>query len=137
MLNRDSQGGALTISLTSMPFPDRLTSIRKERHLTQQALADLASLHVSMIRKYETGSGQPTLDALKRLAIALSVPTDDLVFDHDERGPSDDLRLQFEAASRLSPEEKKIIMVVIEGVLLQHETNEAATARAQRLAHAG
>jgi transcriptional regulator with XRE-family HTH domain len=94
---------------------------------------DHAGLHVSMIRKYETGTGQPNLDALRRLAVALSVPADALVFDKDERGPDEELRLQFEAASRLSPDEKHIIKVLIEGVLLQHE----ADARSHRLAAAG
>lgn len=50
---------------------------------------------------------QPTL--IRTLAVALSVSADMLLFDKDERGPDDDLRGQFEAASRLDPEEKKVI----------------------------
>jgi transcriptional regulator with XRE-family HTH domain len=114
-----------SLALATMPFPDRLATIRKTRHLTQQALADHAALHVSMIRKYETGTGQPTLDALKRLAVALSVPTDVLVFDDAERGPDDDLRLQFEATQRLNDGEKQVIRTVIEGIVLQHEARLA------------
>ncbi len=37
----------------------------------------------------------------------------------DERGPDDDLRLQFEAASRLDPE-KNVIRSVIEGMVLRN-----------------
>lgn len=120
--------------VAAMPFPDRLATLRKGRHLTQQALADQAGLHVSMIRKYETGAGQPNLEALRRLAVALSVPSDALVFDKDERGADDEaLRLQFEAAQRLTAEEKKILMVLIEGILLKHY----ASAGDQRLARTG
>ena len=36
--------------------------------------------------------------------MALSVSADMLLFGQDERGPDDDLRLQFEAASRLDRE---------------------------------
>ena len=38
-----------------------------------------------------------------------------LLFEKDERGPDEELKLQFEAVSRLDPEEKKIIRSVIGG----------------------
>ena len=38
-----------------------------------------------------------------------------------ERGPDDELRLQFEAVTRLDPEEKKVIRSVIESIILRHE----------------
>ena len=56
-----------------------------------------------------------------RLAHSLGVSADVLLFDQDERGPSDDLRLQFEAASRLDPDERKTVSELIEGLLLRHE----------------
>ena len=51
-----------------MEFLERLTALRKERGLTQQALADLVWVHVLQIRRYEGGNSQPTLDVVKRLA---------------------------------------------------------------------
>ena len=42
-----------------------------------------------------------TLDAIRKLAVALSVSADMLLFEKDERGPDEDLKLQFEAVSRL------------------------------------
>src|SRR5271165_187617 len=97
-------------------FNERLVSLRKDRGLTQQALADLVSMHISQIRRYESGQSQPTLDAMRKLAVALSVSADMLLFAKDERGPDDDLKLQFEAASRLDPEEKNVIRSVIESI---------------------
>ena len=44
-----------------------------------------------------------------------------LLFEKDERGPDEELKLQFEAVARLDPEEKKIIRSVIESMLLRHE----------------
>jgi len=87
-----------------MDFPQRLATLRKERALTQQALAEHVGVHVSQIRRYEAGESTPTLDVLRKLAIALSVSADTLVFDKDERGPDDDLRLQFEATQPIVPE---------------------------------
>jgi hypothetical protein len=46
---------------------------------------------------------------------------DMLLFEKDERGPDEKLRLQFEALSRLDPEEKRVIRSVIESIILRHE----------------
>ncbi|WP_395072332.1 helix-turn-helix domain-containing protein [Hyphococcus sp.] len=45
---------------------------RKERNLTQKALAAACDMHATYIQRYESGETQPTLDAIRRLALALS-----------------------------------------------------------------
>lgn len=109
-----------------MDFPQRLAAVRNQRKLTQQALAEHAGVHVSQIRRYEAGESTPTLDVLRKLAIALSVSADTLVFDENERGPDDDLRLQFEATTRLTPDEKHIVKTIIESIILNHEAKRWA-----------
>jgi transcriptional regulator with XRE-family HTH domain len=106
-------------------FHGRLAVLRKARGLTQQALAELVAMHISQIRRYESGHSQPTLDAIRKLAMALSVSADMLLFAQDERGPDDDLRLQFEAANRLDPEEKSVIRSVIESIVLRNTVKAA------------
>jgi hypothetical protein len=44
-----------------------------------------------------------------------------LLCDDDEPGPSDHLRLQFEAASRLDPRRRNVVKALIEGMLLKHK----------------
>lgn len=117
-----------------LKFHERLIALRKERGRTQQALADLVEMHISQIRRYESGQSQPTLDAIRKLAIALSVSADMLLFAQDERGPDDDLRLQFQAASRLDPEEKNVIRSVIESIVLR---NTFKTAERRFAEHGG
>ena len=73
--------------------------------------------------RYENGSGQPTLDVVRRLAIALSVSADTLVFDKDERGPDDEPRLQFEAMRGFSDEEKHIAKTLLESLILKHDAS--------------
>lgn len=51
-----------------MAFADRLTTLRKQRHLTQATLAERANTHVTQIRRYEAGTSTPTLDVLRNLA---------------------------------------------------------------------
>jgi transcriptional regulator with XRE-family HTH domain len=109
-----------------MTFAERLTALRKHHGLTQQALADRAGIHVTLLRRYEAGKTQPNIDTLRRIALALSISADLLLFDEDERGPSDDLRLQFEATQRLTPDEKQTVKRVLEGLLLAHEAKRWA-----------
>ncbi len=106
-----------------MNFPARLTQLRKARGLSQQRFADLAGLHVNQIKRYEAGTAQPTLDALVNLAQALHVSLDNMVFDEGERGPPDELRLQFEAISQFTPEEKEVARTVLESLILRHTAN--------------
>jgi transcriptional regulator with XRE-family HTH domain len=102
-------------------FHERLAVLRKERGLTQQALADRIGGHVQQLKRYEAGSSQPTLEVIRKLATALSVSSDQLLFGKDERGPDDDLRLQFEAISRFDEEEKRVVRSVLESMILKHE----------------
>ncbi len=104
-----------------MSFGQRLLAVRKARALSQQALADRVGLHVTLIRRYEAGKTQPSLDALRRIALALNVSADMLLFDDGERGPDDDLRLEFEAMARLDPDERKIVKALIESVVVTHD----------------
>lgn len=121
-----------------MEFPERLARIRKSRNLTQQQLADLAGTHVVQINRYEGGVSQPAADVIKRLAIALSVSADALLFDDAERGPDDDLRLQFEALATLPLEEKLVAKSLLEAMIVKHRVSgalaEAAAREAQPLA---
>lgn len=105
----------------TMDFPRRLAVLRKQKDLTQQALADQIGVHLSQLKRYEAGTSQPTLEVIRKLAIALSVSADMLLFEDTERGPDEDFKLQFEAASRLDPEEKVILKALIDGMLLKHE----------------
>ena len=77
--------------LNTMDFPHRLSTLRRERGLTQPALADRISIHVSQLRRYEAGTSQPTLDVLRRLATELAISADVLLFDPEERTIPDDL----------------------------------------------
>lgn len=90
----------------------------------KQSLADAVGMHVNQIKKYEAGSAQPTLTAMVKLAQVLHVSLDEMVFEEGERGPDEDLRLQFEAVSRMPPDEKKIIKALLEGMIVKHQTRQ-------------
>jgi len=108
----------------NMPFSERLATIRKERHLTQEALGNQIGLTKAQIYRYEKGSSKPTLDVIKNLAIALSVTTDQLIFEEGERQPDDSLLLLLEGVSKLDPEEKHVIKQMVEGIMLKHQAKQ-------------
>jgi len=114
----------LTYRLYLMPFSNRLSDFRKLRGLTQEGLADLIGITKTQVYRYEKGGAQPTLDVIKRLAVALSVTADQLIFEEDERQPDDSLNLLLEGISKLDPDEKKMIKEIIEGILLKHQAKQ-------------
>ncbi|MEE4918434.1 hypothetical protein V2K23_03350 [Pseudomonas alliivorans] len=68
-------------------------------------------------------------DVLKKLAIALHVTSNFLLFETDERGPDDRLRYQFEAISRMPMEEQELVRGLLDAVIVKHQV-AGAIARA-------
>lgn len=90
------------------------------------ALVDNVEMHVTQIRRYEAGNAQPTRDVIRRLAIALSVSADTLVFPNNNRGPNTDLNSHLEAINQLDHDEQQTIKQLIEGALLRHQAKKLA-----------
>jgi len=109
-----------------MDFPKRLIELRKSHGMTQQNLADTINLHVNQIKRYEGGTAQPTLDTLIRLAKALHVTLDEAVFSEEERAPSEDFRMRFDALSQFTDEEKMIAKALLDSLILKHTANQLA-----------
>ena len=115
----------LHLWILDMAFSERVAQLRKQLDWTQQELADRVGVKGLQIRRYENGSSQPTLEVIKNLSVALGVTADELIFDADERGPSDDLRLQFEALSQFDPEDRKVAKAVLESLILKHQAKQS------------
>lgn len=65
-----------------------------------------------------------TRSSATRLAKALHLSLYMLVFDEAERGPSDDLALQFEAVSNMPDEERRIIKALLDGMIIKYQTKQ-------------
>ena len=104
-----------------MPFADHLRTLRHERGLTQQQLADAANLQPLQIRRYESGHAQPLLPAIHNLAIALQCSADKLIFG-DTRGPQkSSLRFQMEAIEALPKKAQASIGETIEALVVWYQ----------------
>lgn len=62
-----------------MNFSEKLQSLRKEKNITQQELAEALFVSRTTISKWESGKGYPSIDSLKLLAEFFSVTVDELL----------------------------------------------------------
>lgn len=113
----------------------RLKQLRRERNMTQQELAKIASVHYTHISKYEAEKSMPAVDTLRRLAEALSTTTDFLMDgateDNAKARLSDKALLQrFAEVEHLPEREKAIILELLDAFLAMHQlknfTNRAS-----------
>ena len=61
---------------------------------------------------------------LRLLARALHVSLDALVFEEGERGPSEEMRLQFEAISQLPDEDQRAVRAMLDGMIVKHQAKK-------------
>lgn len=104
-----------------MAFPDHLRTLRHERGLTQQQLADAANLQPLQIRRYESGKAQPMLTAIHNLAIALQCSTDDLIFGNTRGPQKNSLLFQMEAIEALPKKAQASIGETIDALIAWHQ----------------
>ncbi|EGI3979555.1 helix-turn-helix transcriptional regulator [Escherichia coli] len=106
-----------------MSFSTRFLQLRKEHGLTQPQMADKVGIHLTQVRRYESGEAQPSLEILKRIAVTFSVSADWLIFEDGEREPQDELKLKlkFEAIKQMDEEELKSVTSVLDALILKHQ----------------
>ena len=103
-----------------MDFGKRLISLRKERHLTREAFADILGISPYTLRNYELMKSEPNSDFLKIVSKFFSVSTDYLLGITEEREQvskyqlkesEHDLIVKFRA---LSPKAQRTIRTLIQ-----------------------
>ena len=62
-----------------MEFNEKLQELRKQKGLTQEALAEQLFVSRTAISKWESGRGYPNIESLKEIAKFLSVTVDELL----------------------------------------------------------
>jgi transcriptional regulator with XRE-family HTH domain len=107
-------------------FPEQLAKLRHDRGLTQAALAERIGVRANQISLYESGRSEPSLGALRQLAVALSVTSDALIFGDERLGDDQALQLAFEATVLLEPDERTSVQALLEAFLASHEKRRSA-----------
>ena len=100
----------------------RLRTLRKQRGISQAALAEQTNVHFTQISRYERAESKPNAEAITRLATALDTTVDYLM-----NGTTDDLAtsagLEKEIISRfkevqlLPSEEKRTVLSLLDAYI--------------------
>ncbi len=67
----------------SVAFGAHIRSLRQQRGLSQEEVAHTAGIHVTYLSGIERGKRNPSLRNIRRIAVALSIPVQNL-FSFDE-----------------------------------------------------
>jgi len=62
-----------------LEFNEKLQQLRKQKNLTQEALAQRIFVSRAVVSKWESGRGYPSIDSLKGISKAFNVSIDDLL----------------------------------------------------------
>lgn len=68
-----------------MSFGDNLKKIRSDKDISQGDLAKLIDVHASHVSRYERNLTSPTIDVARKIADALEVSTDALIYGSNEQ----------------------------------------------------
>ena len=113
-----------------MSLGTKIKELRKEQGLSQGDLANLAGIHEKLISKYENERIIPTADTLKKIAEALHISTDYLVFENmpkDGRVELKDVELfnKFREIENMSEEERETIKRLIDAMIIKNKVEKA------------
>lgn len=112
-----------------MEFKEKLKTLRKEKGLSQGDLSSIAGLNKLVISKYERGAATPGLENLGKIAKALGVSADYLIFKdtpkngrHDFRDPI--LFEKFVQADDLPDSDRDILKNIIDAMLTRKDLDQ-------------
>lgn len=108
-------------------FGDNLKRIRADRGISQGELADQLGMHASHISRYERNQTAPSIEVLKKMAEALQVSADELLY-----GPKDarvkhslgdhDLLQLFQQVQQLDKQQLSCVKSLLGAYVFQAET---------------
>ena len=112
---------------------ERIRHYRKQRQLSQAELGRLTDSHPRLISKYENGEAAPSVEKLRKIAEALRVSADALLYDRtpdfDLAGTVRNVRLleMFRIADRMDKKDQEAVMRLIDAMVAKKRLHELAT----------
>lgn len=112
----------------------RIATARKERGMTQQALADQLGVSQQTLAHYEVGRVGVGAAMLPILSELLDLSFDELLVGEalartpGKRGPASRLQQQIDAVAQLPKAEQRFVSKMLDNLLAQHQGQESANA---------
>lgn len=115
-----------------MNLGNRIQRLRKDKGLTQSALAKLINISLPQLVRYETKEVQPNADTLRLLANVFGVSIDFIVNGNlDEKAKSslsdDKLLQQFKAVEQMDKKDKSVILSLIDAYITKKQIQKLAS----------
>ena len=109
-----------------MDIGEKLKKIRKINGLSQVSLSEKINVHSTNIARYETNKQTPSIEVLKKIADFYDITVDYFISDKEEIKPASKIRdkvllEKFEKIEEFTPEDKKIIIELIDAFIAKHE----------------
>lgn len=108
----------------TMSLDKRLTELRKQSKLSQDALAKKIGVHPNVIGRYERGEAKPTIEVATKMADVFEVTVDYLVGKTDLLIDQNILN-QLTTIQKLPDEDKERILFTLEALLRDAKTRAA------------
>ncbi len=107
-----------------MTLGTKLKKLRKEKGLSQAALEAMSGVNCKLLSKYENERIVPSADTLRKIAEALEISSDYLIFDNAPRdgiSTLKDLELfeRFKEVENMSLENRNMIKSMIDALLIK------------------
>lgn len=105
-------------------FGENLKQIRSDKNLSQGQLAEIIGMHSTHISRYERNLASPTIEVVKKIAEALNVSADNLIYGNSQQkannqlGDSELLSL-FSKVQSLKNEDVNVIKSLINAYVLK------------------
>ena len=113
-----------------MPLGAKIKEVRKEQGLSQGELGRLSGIHEKLVSKYENERIKPTADTLKKIAQALHISADYLIFDNTPKEGKVELKdvelfSMFKEVEDMGEEERETIKKVIDAMIVKSKVQRA------------
>lgn len=113
-----------------MSLGTKIKELRKEQGLSQGDLGKISGIHEKLISKYEHERITPTADTLKKIAQALKISADYLIFDNvpkEGKAELNDLELfsMFKEVENMGATERDTIKNIIDAMIVKSKVQKA------------
>ena len=110
-------------------FGDNVKKIRVEKNISQQELADIVGIHSTHVSRYERNMAQPSVEIAKKMAEALNVSVDTLIYgQQDEKAKNNlkdaDLLNMFTKVQQLDKTDLTAVKTLLKAFIFQKETQQ-------------
>ncbi len=110
-------------------FGDNVKKIRVEKNISQQELADIVGIHSTHVSRYERNMAQPSVEIAKKMAEALNVSVDTLIYgQQDEKAKNNlkdaDLLNLFTKVQLLDKQDLTAVKSMLKAYIFQKDTQQ-------------